>query len=96
MIKNIKHKGLRQLYEDDNPRGVNPEHVHKLRQILLVLDAAQAIDDLDVETFGLHRLAGERKGEWSVRVRGNWRVTFKFENGQPIDVDYEDYHKGHY
>ncbi len=96
MIKNIKHKGLRQLYQDDNPRGGNPEHVHKLRQILLVLDAAQTIDDVDVETFGLHRLKGDRKGEWSVKVRGNWRVTFKFENGQPVDVDYEDYHEGHH
>ncbi len=96
MIKNIKHKGLRQLYEDDNPRGVNPEHVRKLRQVLLVLDVAQTIDDVDVETFGLHRLKGDRKSEWSVRVRGNWRVTFKFANGQPFDVDYEDYHEGHH
>lgn len=62
MIESFKHKGLRQLFEDDNPRGVNPEHVRKIRQILSVMHAAQKIADLDVVTFRLHPLTGNLKG----------------------------------
>jgi proteic killer suppression protein len=96
MIKNFKHKGLRQLYEDDSRKGVNPEHVRKLRQILAVLEVAYTVDALRLPAFDLHSLKGDRKGIWSVRVQGNWRMTFRFENGEASDIDYEDYHEGHH
>jgi len=92
MIGSIKHKGLRQLFEDDNPKGVNPEHVRKIRQILSVLQAAQSIDAMSVATFGLHPLKGDLKGYWAVTIRANWRIIFKFENGKASDVDLVDYH----
>ena len=92
MIESFKHKGLRQLFEDDNPRGVNPEHVGKIRQILAALYAAQAIEALNLPTFRLHPLAGNLKGFWSITVRANWRVIFKFANGKASDVDLVDYH----
>src|SRR5438132_14089154 len=74
MIESFKHKGLRQLFEDDNPRGVNPEHVRKIRQILSLMNAAQKIADLDYSTFRLHPLTGNLKGFWSITVRANWRI----------------------
>jgi proteic killer suppression protein len=92
MIESFKHKGLRQLFEDDNPRGVNPEHVRKIGQILAALQAAQTVEALDLPTFRLHPLTGNLKGFWSITVRANWRVIFKFANGKAFDVDLVDYH----
>jgi len=92
MIKSLKHRGLRQLFEDDTAKGVNAEHVRKLRQILGVLHAAETIDALRLPTFGLHPLKGELKGFWAVTVRANWRVIFRFEDGKASDVDLVDYH----
>jgi proteic killer suppression protein len=92
MIESFKHKGLRQLFEDDNPKGVNPEHVRKIKQILSLLNVAQKIDDLDYATFRLHPLKGDLKGCWSMTVRANWRIIFRFEDGKAFDVDLVDYH----
>ena len=92
MIESFRHKGLRQLFENDNAKGVSAEHVRKIKQILAVLDAAQAIDALRLPTFGLHALKGDLKGFWAVTVRANWRVIFRFENGRALDVDLVDYH----
>jgi proteic killer suppression protein len=92
MIESFRHKGLRQLFEDDNPRGVNLEHVRKIGQILAALYAAQTFEALNLPTFRLHRLTGNLKGFWSITVRANWRVIFRFENGKAFDVDLVDYH----
>jgi proteic killer suppression protein len=92
MIESLKHKGLRQLFEEDNAKGVSAEHVRKLRQILGVPHAAETIEALRLPTFGLHPLKGDLKGFWAVTVRANWRVIFRFENGNASDVDLVDYH----
>ena len=92
MIGSFRHKGLRQLFEDDQARGVDPDHVRKLRQILLVLQAAKQIEALNLPAFRLHPLTGDLKGYWSITVRANWRVVFRYEDGQALDVDLVDYH----
>jgi toxin HigB-1 len=92
MIRSIRHKGLRRLYEDDDPRGVLTEHTAKLRDILARLDAATTAADMDLPGFRLHPLKGEFKGLWAVTVRANWRVIFRFADGDALDVDYADYH----
>jgi toxin HigB-1 len=92
VIRSIRHKGLKRLYEEDDRRGVIAEHVDKLRYILARLDAARVVTDMDVPGFRLHPLKGEWKGFWSVTVRSNWRVVFRFDRNNPIDVDYLDYH----
>jgi proteic killer suppression protein len=92
MIRSIRHKGLRRLYEDDDTRGMMAEHAEKLRDILARLDAAQAVEDMDLPGFLLHPLKGELKGLWAVTVRANWRVVFRFAEGDVLDVDYADYH----
>jgi proteic killer suppression protein len=92
MIESIRHKGLRQLFENDNPKGVSAEHVRKIRQILAALHAAQSIDAMRLPTFGLHALKGDLKGYWAVTVRANWRVIFRFEEGRALDLDLVDYH----
>ena len=92
MIQNFRHKGLKQLFESGAFAGVNPQHAARLRRILALLETAETLDDMDLTGLNLHELKGERKGTWSVKVSGNWRVTFKIKQGDVIDVDYEDYH----
>ena len=92
MIRSIRHKGLRRLYEDGDPRGVMAEHAEKLRDILARLDAAGAVADMDLPGFRLHPLKGGLTGFWAVTVRANWRVIFRVADGEVWDVDYVDYH----
>jgi toxin HigB-1 len=72
MIRSIRHKGLKRLYDDDDPRGVMIEHTQKLRDIIARLDAAGTVADMNLPGFRLHALKGELKGFWSVTVRANW------------------------
>ncbi len=92
MIRSIRHRGLRRLHEDDDPRGVIAEHAQKLRDILARLDAAGTVTDMDLPGFRLHALKGGLKGLWAVTVRANWRVVFRLEGGDARDVDLIDYH----
>ena len=92
MIRTIRHRGLKRLFEQDDPRGVNPEHVRRLRDILATLHAAPTVAHMDLPGFRLHPLKGELKGFWAVTVRANWSVIFRFAEGQAEDLDYVDYH----
>jgi proteic killer suppression protein len=92
MIRSIRHKGLKRLYEDDDSRGVLAEHVEKLRDILDALDTSVTIEDMDLPGFRLHPLKGELKGLWAVTVRANWRVIFRFADADAFEIDYVDYH----
>ena len=92
MIRSFRHKGLKRLYEDGDPRAVIAEHVAKLRDVLARLDAARAVADMDMPGFRLHPLKGEMRGLWSVAIRANWRVIFRFADRDAFDVDYLDYH----
>ena len=92
MIRSIRHKGLKRLYESDDPRGVFADHATKLRDILARLDAARNVADIDLPGFRLHPLKGEMSGFWAVTVRANWRVIFRLAEGDVFDVDYVDYH----
>jgi proteic killer suppression protein len=80
------------LYNGPGARRVAPEHIRKLTRILAVLDQSRRPQDMDLPGFRLHPLAGELRGHYAVSVSGNWRVTFKFEDGHAADVDYTDYH----
>jgi len=92
MISSFRHKGLKRLYEDDDPRGLDPGSVRKIRQILAALDVAETIEDMNLPTLGLHPLKGDLAGCWSVTVRANWRVVFQFSQGEAVSVDLVDYH----
>lgn len=95
MVKRIRHRGLRRLYEDGGIRGLNANHAPRLRLILTALDAAEVPGDMDIAGWRLHRLKGARRGECSVWVSANWRVTFRFDGHyatDATDVNYEDYH----
>ncbi len=71
---------------------MNAEHVPRIEQILALLDAATNLSGLDLQTYRLHPLKGDLKGFWSVTIRANWRIIFRFEDGNVPDVDLVDYH----
>lgn len=92
MIQSFRHRGLKDLYAGRSARRVASDHLQRLRDVLAVLDRSRAPADMDLPGFGLHALKGPLKGHFAVRVSGNWRVTFRFESGHAVDVDYVDYH----
>lgn len=92
MIKSFVHKGLQKFYVSGNTSGIQKKHENKLRLILTNLDQAEVVDDMDLPGLCLHQLKGDRKGIWSVRVSGNWRVTYRFDGRDVEIVNYEDYH----
>jgi proteic killer suppression protein len=92
MIRGFRHRGLRRLYEDDDRRELNPQHIDKMTRILARLDEAQRPEDLDLLGFRLHPLRGDLAGYWSITVRANWRILFRFVESAVTDVDMVDYH----
>mgnify|MGYP003487745847 FL=1 len=92
MIQSFRHKGLKRLYEKGEKRGINPTLLVHVEEILTLLDVAETPEDMNLPGLRLHPLRGDRKGEWSVSVSGNWRITFKFEEGNVVKVNLEDYH----
>ena len=92
MIQSFRHKGLKKLYDTGSQQGIRPEHVNRLRLILDRLDASQNPHDMRLPGLDLHPLKGDYKAFRAVSVSGNWRVLFRFENNNAVDVDYLDYH----
>ena len=91
-IMKIRHKGLRALHERDAAGRLPADLVPRLRRILFRLQEATRPGSADAPGFRLHPLKGARAGHWSVRVSGNWRVVFRFDDGEAVDVDLIDYH----
>jgi proteic killer suppression protein len=94
-IRNVRHRGLRRLFEDDTASGLPAQYADKTRKILGFLQDAERPDELrTVPTWKAHRLTGERKGTWSLFVSKNWRITFRVDEREIeiVDLDFEDYH----
>jgi len=94
-IKNVIHKGLRRFIEMDDPSGLQPAAVAKIRRMVSFLQDMEREDELrTVPSWKAHLLSGDRKGTWSLFVTKNWRMTFRIDQDEIeiIDLDYEDYH----
>lgn len=92
MIRTFRHKGLKAFYEGRRSAKVDRSHVAKLARVLSALDEATGPHEMDLPAFRLHPLKGRSKGYFSVWISGNWRVIFRFEGVDVLDVDYVDYH----
>jgi proteic killer suppression protein len=92
MILSFRSRALEKLWGKNDPRGLNPHHVSKLRRLLVALNEAGSVEMMNMPTYRLHKLSNESPERWSVHVNGNWRLTFSFEDGDAFNVDYEDYH----
>jgi proteic killer suppression protein len=95
MIKSFKHKGLERLFIRDSASGVQADYVPRITLILDAIDVAEQVKELDLPGLRLHRLKGDKRNLWSVRVSANWRITFEFENGDAYILDYEKLLSGH-
>lgn len=92
MIKDFKHKGLEKFFLTGSKAGIQATHARKLQLILARLNASTSPRDMNLPGLDLHELKGNRQGTWSVKVSGNWRVTFKFDGIDAVTVNYEEYH----
>jgi toxin HigB-1 len=92
-IQSIVHKGLKRLYEDDDARAAPAKTADKLKKMMLAIDSAAAIGDIDaMPGWKLHPLKGDLAGFWSLTVTRNWRLVFRFEEGDAFDLTLSDYH----
>ena len=92
MIRSFRHRGLQRLFEDGDRSRVNPAFAAKIERILARLDVATTVDEVDAPGFGLHPLRGDLRGWWAVTVSRNWRIIFRFDGEDAVDVDLVDYH----
>ena len=92
MIRSFRHRGLRRLYERDDPSRISADQLDRITLALADLDIASQPGDLDLPGYRLHPLRGDRQGSWTISISGNWRITFRFQAGDAYDVDLVDYH----
>ena len=92
MILSFRHKGLERFFRTGSTSGIQAKHEKRLRLLLAHLNQSRTVADMNTPGTGLHALKGDRKGTWAVTVQANWRMTFRFENGNAEVVNYEDYH----
>ena len=92
MIKNFTHKGLEKFFTTGSLAGIQAIHAKRLRLLLALLNNAEQLSDIDAPALRLHALKGDKEGFWSLTVQANWRVIFRFEDGDVYVVDYLDYH----
>ena len=85
-------KGLEKFFLKGTKSAIQAKHVSKLRLILGRLNASINAQDMNLPGLYLHALRADKGEIWSVRVSGNWRVTFRFVDGGAEIVNYEDYH----
>lgn len=94
-IRSIRHKGLRNFVERNNPKGLPQNYVAKIADIVAFLIDIESIDEVfDLQKYRPHLLSGDRAGTYSFHVTANWRITFKHDAAMDelYDLDYEDYH----
>jgi toxin HigB-1 len=92
MIRSFKDRRLKRLYEAGDRSRLAPTLIEKIENILARLDAASEVEEMNLPGFRLHPLKGDLKGLWSITVRANWRIVFRFELGEAHDVELIDYH----
>lgn len=92
-IRSVRHKGLKRYIEDDDAKGIRPDLINRVRNILAMLISAADMDGISGPPgWRIHRLTGDRIGTWSISASGNWRITFELEGGEISNLDLEDYH----
>lgn len=92
MIATFKHKGLKDFFNNGDSSKIQTNHIKKIRLLLANLNAATRIENMNLPGLCLHQLVGNKQEYWSVKVNGNWRLIFRFEEGNAHGVDYIDYH----
>lgn len=92
MIKSFRHAGIEEFFKTGSKAGIKPEHATRLERRLTALNVAKGPSDVDLPGWDLHPLKGDLVSHYAIKVNGNWRLTFTFDNNDVILVDYKDYH----
>jgi proteic killer suppression protein len=92
VIQSFRHRGLKALYEKGDRSRLSAGMVPKIERVLTILDSAATVQELDLPGLRLHPLKGEKQEFWSVTISGNWRIIFRFVNGDAFEVELIDYH----
>lgn len=92
MIKTFQHKGLKAFFEKGSMAGIQATHAPRLAAMLRRLNEVSDAKGMNLPGWGLHPLKGELSGHFSLKVSGNWRMTFRFDGVDAVLVDYQDYH----
>ena len=92
MIRRFRHRGLERFFQSGDTSGISAQHAARLRRLLTSLNTSTGPAGMNLPGYRLHRLRGDREGQWAVSVSGNWRLVFEFEGEDATDVDLVDYH----
>ncbi len=92
MIRSFRHRGLKRLYERGDRAQIGPNMLDKIENILVLLKRASGPEGMNLPGLRLHSLKGDLRGSWAVTVRANWRIVWRFEEADVVDVDLIDYH----
>lgn len=92
MIKSFRSERLERYWMRGDARGLPSEHIKRLNTRLSALDVAASPQEINVPGWRFHALTGDMQGRRSVRITGNWRLTFAWHDPDAIDVDFEDCH----
>jgi proteic killer suppression protein len=95
MIHSWANSRTRRFFENRKTSKFHGLDIDAADDLLAMLDAAESLKDLSpLKSVGLHKLSGDRTGQWAMKVNGPWRICFRFKNGDAYDVEIIDYHKG--
>ena len=92
MIDSFKHKGLKELYTEGKVQGVRQDQVERITMVLDALDVAETLEDLNLPAFRFHALQGYNPTRYSMKISGNYRITFEWDSGLVQKINLEDYH----
>ena len=92
MIRSFRHRGLKRFFERGDRSLIRPDLQDRVEVMLAQLDVASSPEAMRIPNYRLHALKGELKGYWSVTVKTNWRIIFRFEGEDVYDVELIDYH----
>lgn len=95
MIRTRRDAASRKVWDGERPNRFSGLDFDTATDLLLALNAAKRLADLSpLKSVGLHKLKGDRQGQWAMTVNGPWRICFTFHKGGAYDVEIVDYHKG--
>ena len=95
MIRSWRNAATRKVWEGVRPNQFRGLDFEKAIDLLLALNVAQALRDLSpLRSVGLHKLKGDRAGQWAMTVNDRWRICFEFRKGDAFNVEIVDYHRG--
>lgn len=95
MIRSWKNSASRKVWDGERPNQFRGLDFEQAIDLLLALDIANTLSDISpLKSIGLHKLKGDRRGQWAMTINDRWRICFEFRRGDAYDIEIVDYHRG--